>query len=322
VTASVPSVRDAGEVVGRIVAEVSRAVVGKDAELRLVLAGLLADGHVLLEDLPGVGKTLAARSIATVCGLGFARAQFTPDLLPSDITGGLVLDLTTRTPEFRPGPVFTNLLLADEINRSPAKTQAALLEAMQERQVTVDGTARPLPRPFVVIATQNPIESEGTYPLPEAQLDRFVLRTAMGYPSPEHELSMLRRRIERHSDEIELTPVCAGDDFAGLQMAVESVHVDERLLQYVLALVAATRAAPDLAVGVSPRGSLALTKLSRALALTLGRDFVTPDDIRALVVPALAHRVVLRETAWARGTQAATVLQQVADSVPAPSIAP
>jgi MoxR-like ATPase len=303
-----------------ILSEVERAVVGKRREISFVLAGLLADGHVLLDDLPGVAKTLTARSIATAAGLDFARVQFTPDLLPSDITGSLVLDLATQQPEFRPGPVFANLLLADEINRAPAKTQAALLESMQERQVTVDGLARPLPRPFLVIATQNPIESEGTYPLPEAQLDRFTLRTSMGYPAVADEKALLEARIARRTDEVALSAVCDAAGFIAAQQAVEQVFVDHRLLDYVVALVGATRSDGNLAVGASPRGSLALVKLARAWALLAGRDYVGPDDVRAVVVPALAHRVVVTDEAWARGTPATDLLRRVLDRVPAPNL--
>jgi MoxR-like ATPase len=315
------SVTEAARLAHRLLDEVGRAVVGKRDAVALVLAGLIADGHVLLDDLPGVAKTLTARSLARAAGLQFARVQFTPDLLPSDITGSLVLDLATQKPEFRPGPVFTDLLLADEINRAPAKTQAALLEAMQERQVTTDGVGRPLPRPFLVVATQNPIESEGTYPLPEAQLDRFLARTSMGYPAFDDELVMLENRLARQTDEVDLTPVCDRETFLRLQRAVEQVQVDRRLLDYVLRLVAATRTDGGLAVGASPRGSLALVKLARAWALLSGRDYVGPDDIRTMTLPALAHRVVLKDETWARGTPATEVLRRVVDRVPAPSVA-
>jgi MoxR-like ATPase len=310
----------AAQLAQHLLDEVGRAVIGKRQPVSLILAALLADGHVLLDDLPGVAKTLTARSIATAAGLQFARVQFTPDLLPSDITGSLVLDLATQRPEFRPGPVFTNLLLADEINRAPAKTQAALLEAMQERQVTTDGVARPLPHPFLVVATQNPVESEGTYPLPEAQLDRFLARTTMGYPAHDDELTMLEARLARGVDEVELRPVGDPSTFAALQRAVERVQVDRRLLEYCLQVVTATRGDVDLEVGASPRGTLALVKLARAWALLDGRDYVGPDDIRAVALPALAHRVVLKDEAWARGTPATEVVRRVVDRVPAPNI--
>jgi len=313
-------VAEAARVAHAILDEVERAVIGKRQAITLVLAGLLADGHVLLDDMPGVAKTLTARSIATAAGLDFARVQFTPDLLPSDITGSLVLDLATQRPEFRAGPVFTDLLLADEINRAPAKTQAALLEAMQERQVTVDGVARLLPRPFLVIATQNPIESEGTYPLPEAQLDRFVLRASMGYPSTADEVGLLSARLARGTDEVVLSAVCDADRFVRMQQALERVFVDPRLLDYAVALVEATRTDASLSVGASPRGSLALVKLARAWAVLAGRDYVGPDDVRAVAIPALAHRVVVTDETWARGTPASDLVRRVLDRVPAPSV--
>ncbi|MEQ8331170.1 MAG: MoxR family ATPase [Longimicrobiales bacterium] len=312
------SFEDATRVVERILDEVDRAVVGKRDVIRLILSALVADGHVLLDDVPGVAKTLTARSLATAAGLDFSRIQFTPDVLPADITGSLVLDLATHTPEFRPGPVFTNLLLADEVNRAPAKSQAALLEAMQERQVTADGATHVLPRPFLVIATQNPIESEGTYPLPEAQLDRFLLRTSMGYPDQDDEVGLLRDRVARRTDEVALEPVCDAATFAAVQQSLEDIHVDERLLAYCVALVRATRTAPELAVGSSPRGTLALVKLARATALLAGRPFVGPDDIRAMALPALAHRVVLSDDAWARRVDPADVVRQAVDRVPVP----
>ena len=312
------SLEDAARIVNEILDEVCRAVVGKRDVIRLILSGLIADGHVLLDDVPGVAKTLTARSIAAAAGLEFSRVQFTPDVLPADITGSLVLDLATHRPEFRPGPVFTDLLLADEVNRAPAKTQAALLEAMQERQVTVDGVPHALPKPFLVMATQNPIESEGTYPLPEAQLDRFLLRTTMGYPSRNDEVALLADRIARRQDEVPLRSVCDAASFSAVQRSLENVHVDEKLLEYCVALVRATRDEAQLAVGSSPRGTLALVKLSRATALLDGRHFVGPDDIRAIAIPALAHRVVLSDEAWARGTAAEEVMRRAVDDVPVP----
>jgi MoxR-like ATPase len=312
------TIREAAELADGILDEVCRAVVGKRDVIRLILAGLLADGHVLLDDVPGVAKTLTARSLAAAAGLEFTRVQFTPDVMPADITGSLVLDLTTRIPEFRPGPVFTNLLLADEVNRAPAKTQAALLEAMQERQVTADRVTHLLPRPFLVIATQNPIESEGTYPLPEAQLDRFLLRTTMGYPSEKDEVTLLEQRIERMTDEISLRPVCDALTFSAVQHSLEQVHVDPRLVSYCVALVRSTRSEIQLAVGSSPRGTLALAKLARAYALMEGREYVSPDDIRSLVVPALAHRVVLTDDAWARRANPEQVVRKAVDRVPVP----
>ena len=302
-----------------ILDEVERAVIGKRDVVSLVLGSMLVGGHVLLDDLPGVGKTLTARSLATVAGLGFSRVQFTPDLLPTDITGTLVLDPSTGRPEFRPGPVFVNVLVADEVNRAPPKTQSALLEAMQEQQITVDGTSHRLPRPFVVIATQNPIEHEGTYALPEAQLDRFLVCSPMGYPAPDDERTMLRNRMGRRTEETVLRPVVDLATFRAIQRAVEQVHVDESLLDYALTLVTATREEPDLEVGASPRGSLALVALARAWALLWGRDHVGPDDLRFLAAPVLGHRVVVRDEAWVKGTTGTDVVRRVIDRVPAPT---
>lgn len=309
---------DAGRLVEAMLDEVCRAVVGKRDVIKLILAGLIADGHVLLDDVPGVAKTLTARSIAAAAGLEFSRVQFTPDVLPADITGSLVLDIATQRPEFRSGPMFANLVLADEINRAPAKTQSALLEGMQERQVTADGVTHRLPRPFLVIATQNPIESEGTYPLPEAQLDRFLLRTTMGYPSESDEVALVVGRIERRTEEVALNAVCDAARFVAVQQALEDVHIDERLLRYCVALIRATRSESQLEVGCSPRGTLALVKLTRAAALLAGRDFVSPDDIRAMAVPALSHRVVLSDEAWARRTNPEDVVRRAVDRVPVP----
>jgi MoxR-like ATPase len=299
--------------------EVERAVVGKRDRLELVLAGLLADGNVLLEDVPGLAKTLTARSFAEVTGLRFARVQFTPDLLPSDVTGSSIWNQRDAEFEFRAGPIFTNILLADEINRAPPKTQAALLEAMQERQVSIDGETRPLEPPFLVLATQNPIEYEGTYPLPEAQLDRFLLRAGFGYPSADAEWEMLARRLERRVDEVELRPVIDRETLLEMQQAIEAVHVDESIGRYVVELVGATRGSPSVSVGSSPRGSLALVKLSRCRAALAGRDFVTPDDVKNVAIPALAHRLVLRPELWVQRRTGADVVQEVLDQVPTPA---
>jgi MoxR-like ATPase len=299
--------------------EVERAVVGKRDRLALVLAGILSDGHVLLEDVPGLAKTLTARSFAEVMGLRFARVQFTPDLLPSDVTGSSVWNQRDAAFEFRPGPVFANVLLADEINRAPPKTQAALLEAMQERQVSIDGETRLLEPPFVVLATQNPIEYEGTYPLPEAQLDRFVLRTGFGYPSADAEWEMLQRRLGRGTDAVELRQVLDRATLLGMQSAVEDVHVDESIGHYVVDLVAATRESPSVSVGSSPRGSLALVKLARCRAALAGRDFVTPDDVKSVAVPALAHRLVLRPELWVQRRSGEDVVREVLDEVRTPA---
>jgi MoxR-like ATPase len=298
--------------------EVERAVVGKRPALELVLMGLLADGHVLLEDYPGLAKTLIARSFATTCCMRFARVQFTPDLMPADVTGSSIYDQRRGEFAFRPGPVFTNLLLADEINRAPPKTQAALLEAMQERQVTTEGETRALERPFLVLATQNPIEFEGTYPLPEAQLDRFLLRASVGYPSRADEADLLERRLERRSDEVELEPVVGASELLAMQAAVEEVHVSEPVRLYIVDLAAATRESPRVLVGSSPRGSLALMKLSRCRAALAGRDFVTLDDVKAVAVPGLAHRLSLRPELWVQEIRGDDVVREALETVPAP----
>ncbi len=306
----------------RVLDEVERAVVGKRPVLELVLLALLADGHVLVQDNPGLAKTLIGRAFAQVTSMAFARVQFTPDLAPMDVTGSSVFDQRHGDLSFRPGPVFTNLLLADEVNRAPAKTQAALLEAMQERQVTTDGVTRPLPRPFCVLATQNPIEFEGTYPLPEAQLDRFLVRLTVGYPSRDEEWEVLARRLERASDEIALDVVVDAPALRAMQAAVEHVHVDPDVGYYAVDLVAATRERPAVLVGASPRGSLALTKLARARALLAGRDFATPDDVKAVAVPALAHRLVLRPELWVSDVRGEDVVRECLDAVPTPRTAP
>ena len=306
------------ELSDQVLDEVERAVVGKRNPLELVLVGFLADGHVLLEDYPGLAKTLAARSFAQVLSMRFTRIQFTPDLMPSDVTGSSIWNQRESDFEFRPGPIFTNLLLADEINRAPPKTQAALLEAMQERQATIEGTTHALELPFLVIATQNPIEYEGTYPLPEAQLDRFLLRTAFGYPAREDEVEVLGRRIERQADEIELRPVVDRETLLAMQRAVEQVHVAESVRRYCVDIVAATRESQSSAVGASPRGSLALLKLARGKAALAGRDFVLPDDVKAVAVPALAHRLVLRPELWVQRVSAEDVIRDVLAGVPTP----
>jgi MoxR-like ATPase len=303
----------------QILDEVERAVVGKREALELVLMGLLSDGHVLLEDYPGLGKTLAARSFAQVTSIGFARIQFTPDLMPADVTGSSIWNQRDADFEFRPGPIFTNLLLADEINRAPPKTQAALLEAMQERQVTIEGTTHALARPFLVLATQNPIEYEGTYPLPEAQLDRFLLRVGFGYPAADDEWQVLTRRLERRVDDLALERVVDGPTLIALQDAIEAVHVGDSVGRYIVALVGATRSSSATSVGASPRGSLALLKLSRCRAALSGRDFVTPDDVKAVAVPALAHRLMLRPELWVQRTTADDVVRDLLASVPTPA---
>ncbi|HEY5661257.1 MAG TPA: MoxR family ATPase [Gaiellaceae bacterium] len=313
------TVEQAGSQAERVLAEVERAVVGKREALELVLLGFIADGHVLIEDYPGLAKTLIARSFAQAFDMTFARIQFTPDLMPSDVTGSSIFNQRTGDFEFRPGPIFTNLLLGDEINRAPPKTQAALLEAMQERQVTIEGRTNVLERPFLVIATQNPIEYEGTYPLPEAQLDRFLLRLRVGYPSREAEWAVLEQRLDRAADDIRLTPVTDRSGLLELQQALEGVHVSQPVGYYIVDLVAATRTSQRAQVGSSPRGALALLKLSRAKALLEGRDFVTPEDVKAVAVPALSHRLMLRPELWVQRVQPEDVVREVLETVPTPT---
>ena len=313
------------QVAGRanaVLDEVERAVVGKREALELVLLGILADGHVLIEDFPGLAKTLTARAFAQVTSIGFTRVQFTPDLMPSDVTGASIYNQREADFEFRPGPIFTNLLLADEINRAPPKTQAALLEAMQERQVTIEGTTHPLAPPFLVLATQNPIKYEGTYPLPEAQLDRFLLRLGVGYPEREQEWDVLARRLERASDEVELEAVVGRDELLEMQQAIEQVHVARSVGLYMVDLVAATRSASGVQVGASPRGSLALLKLSRCRAAVDGRTYVTPDDVKAVAVPALAHRLSLRPELWVQRLRPDDIVLELLDRVPTPAPEP
>jgi MoxR-like ATPase len=302
-----------------VIDEVEKAVVGKRDALDLLMLGLLADGHILIEDYPGLAKTLMARSFAQVMSMDFSRIQFTPDLMPSDVTGSSVYNQREADFEFRPGPIFANLLLADEINRAPPKTQAALLEAMQERQVTTEGHTRRLGPPFLVLATQNPIEYEGTYPLPEAQLDRFLLRMSVGYPAREDEWQVLADRAERGTDEVELAPLVDRETLLAMQRAVEDVHVSEPVGLYMVDIASATRSSQSIQVGASPRGSLALLKLSRSRAALAGRDYVTPDDVKSVAVPALAHRLTLRPELWVQRVSAEDVVRDRLDSVPTPA---
>jgi MoxR-like ATPase len=309
---------DVARLGNRVLDEVEKAVIGKRAALELLLLGVLADGHILIEDYPGLAKTLMARSFAATLSLDFSRIQFTPDLMPSDVTGSSVYNQREADFEFRPGPIFANLLLADEINRAPPKTQAALLEAMQERQVTSEGKTRPLGPPFLVLATQNPIEYEGTYPLPEAQLDRFLLRMSVGYPSREDEWQLLSDRAERGRDEVVLERVLDIETLLGLQQVIETVHVSEAVGLYMVDVAAATRSAQSIQVGASPRGSLALLKLSRCRAALAGRDYVTPDDVKAIAVPALAHRLMLRPELWVQRISAEDIVRERLAGVPTP----
>ena len=285
-----------------------------------MLLAIVSDGHVLIEDYPGLAKTLMAKSFAAALGCDFKRVQFTPDLLPADITGTYVFDRKTTEFVLRKGPVFTNILLADEINRSPPKTQAALLEAMQERQTTLEGETHTLPRPFVVFATQNPIEYEGTYPLPEAQIDRFLLRIGIGYPSKEEEREILNRRILRKEDDVRVGRVSSPEKVLGMQRAIEEVHVDKALESYIVEIASRTRTHPQVEVGASPRGSLALLKLARARAALRGRDFVVPDDVKEVAVEGLAHRLILKPDPWIKGVRTAAVVDEVLASVPVPKV--
>ncbi len=303
-----------------IVQEVGRAVVGKDDVLRQVAAAVLAGGHVLFVDNPGLAKTLIARSFARVLGLDFRRIQFTPDLLPGDITGSHILDQKTGQFVLAPGPIFANVVLADEVNRATPKTQSAVLEAMQEMQVSIAGDTRRLPQPFIVLATQNPIEYEGTFPLPEAQLDRFMIRLAVGYPTELEEREILRRRAARRDDEVALDRVTGSEELLAMRQAVEAVIVDEELGAYIVDLVARTRAHPSVYVGASPRGSLALFKLSRAWAAIEGRDYVIPDDVKRFAVAALAHRMILRPEFWTRHASTEAVVQSVLDAAVVPKV--
>jgi MoxR-like ATPase len=299
--------------------EVERAVVGKREALTLVLSSILAGGHVLIEDFPGLGKTLAARSFAQTLGLSFKRAQFTPDLLPADLTGSFIYDQRTGDFAFRQGPLFTGLLLADEINRTPPKTQSALLEAMQERQVTVEGQTFPLAAPFHVLATANPVEYEGTYPLPEAQLDRFLMRVSFGYPTADQEWEVLQRRIARRQEEQTLTPVTDAAGLLAMQTALESVVVDPTVGRYCVALAAATRAHPHVLIGASPRGALALMLTSRSYAVLAHRDFVIPEDVKAVAPAVLSHRITVKPELWMSSVSGASVVAEALGSVPTPT---
>jgi MoxR-like ATPase len=310
----------ARQLADRLRESVRTAIVGRDEAVEQVLVGLVADGHLLIEDLPGLGKTLMAKSFARALGLDFQRIQFTADLLPHDITGGEVLDAARSSFTFRPGPLFTNLLLADEINRAPPKVQSALLEAMQEYQVTSERTTYPLPRPFLVLATENPLELEGTYPLPEAQVDRFLLRLKIGYPTVEEERRILERRRERKTETVEVPQVGDPTTVLELQHAVEDVELDASVANYVVDLVRSTRDDPRSEVGSSPRGSLALQKLSRARALVAGRDFVLPDDVKAFAVPALAHRVIVKPEPWIRGVRGEAIVRAAVERTAVPKV--
>jgi MoxR-like ATPase len=299
----------------RVIANVETVIVGKRSQIEFLLVALLCQGHVLIEDVPGTGKTMLARAIAASMGLDFKRIQCTPDLLPNDITGVSIYNQGDGAFEFQPGPVFANLLLADEVNRATPRAQSALLEAMQEGQVTIDGVTRPLPSPFLTLATQNPIEFEGTFPLPEAQLDRFLIRIPLGYPDEADELRVLRNLRKSHPIE-RIAQVVEGAIITDLHDTITDVHIDESLEKYLLTIVRATRSHPDLAAGASPRGSLALYKTSQALAALRGRDYVTPDDVKTLVPLTLGHRLILRPESQLRGHSAASILSEIMERTP------
>jgi MoxR-like ATPase len=313
---------ETAQLCARILAEVEQVIVGKPEPVRMVLLAILASGHTLIEDLPGLGKTLLARTFAATLGLRFTRVQFTPDMLPADLTGAPLLDPRTGEFAFRPGPVFTNLLLADEINRTPPKTQAALLEAMAEGQVSMDGKTHPLAQPFVVLATDNPIEYEGTYPLPEAQLDRFTARVRLGYLDRDGEAEMVRRRLERGSAMPEPRQMTDATGVLAMRETLEGVHLDHDMLGYVVDLVAATREHPKVTVGASPRGTLAVVQLARGHAVLAGRDFVAPEDVKAVAVAALAHRMVLRPEMWVRQVTSEDVVAEILARQPVPRAQP
>jgi MoxR-like ATPase len=303
-----------------IQSEVSKAIVGKADKVEAALIALLSGGHLLIEDYPGLAKTLLAKSFAAATGLAFKRVQFTSDLLPADITGSYILNRNSSKFELRKGPVFTNILLADEINRAPPRTQSALLEAMQERQVTVEGETLRLESPFWVVATQNPIEYEGTYPLPEAQLDRFMMKLDLGYPSRDEEVGILARRDARKSDEPQVSPVVSPSALLRMQGEVEDIHVDKALQEYMVEIVEATRSHMDVELGASPRGSLALLKLSKARTYLRRGEFVLPDDVKAVAVYGLSHRLMLKPERWMSGVRPREVISQVLDGVPVPKV--
>ena len=301
----------------RLISSVETVIVGKRETVTLSVATLLAGGHMLIEDIPGVGKTMLARALARSVGGTFKRIQFTPDLLPADITGVSIYDQVERKFEFRPGPVFANVVVADEINRATPKSQAAMLEAMEEFQVTADGESRPLPRPFFVIATENPIEYEGTYILPEAQLDRFMSRVSLGYPNHEDEVDVLTRQMVVHPIE-KVEPVLGADDVVGLQRAVRELHIEESLKDYLVTIAGETRTHPDVELGASPRGSIALARMSQAVAAINGRDYVTPDDIKRVALPALAHRVVVKPDRRIQGVVSDQIVTEILNEVAVP----
>jgi MoxR-like ATPase len=308
------------EICRKIHVELSKAIIGKDEVLRKILLAVLANSHVLIEDYPGLAKTMIAKSLAATMGCKFSRVQFTPDLLPADITGTYVYNQKTGDFDLRRGPIFTNILLADEINRSPPKTQAALLESMQERQATLDGKTHALEAPFIVLATQNPIEFEGVYQLPEAQLDRFIMKLGIGYPNEQDEVLILRNRMERKHDDFAINTVVDAATVTQMQSAIENVHGDNDILHYITSVVRETRKHAQVEVGASPRGSLALLKLARANAAFNSRDYIIPDDVKDIAVEALAHRIIPKASSWVRGFDSKLIIEEVLDRVPVPRV--
>jgi MoxR-like ATPase len=303
-----------------ILEEVSKVIVGKRNVLENLMLAILSDGHVLIEDYPGLAKTLMAKSFASAMSLRFKRIQFTPDLLPADVTGTYVLNRKTSDFELRKGPIFTNILLADEVNRAPPRTQSALLEAMQEKQVTIENETLKLEKPFIVLATQNPIEYEGTYPLPEAQLDRFLVKLSIGYPSAEEEVQILERRNQRKTDEVSIEKVASLDQLLQMQKAIEDVHIDQAIERYIVEVVRATRSHQDVEVGASPRGSLAIMRLSKTKAWLNGRDYVIPDDVKTVTVPALSHRLILKPEQWLKGGKTAAIVEELLRIIAVPKV--
>ncbi|MDA4134673.1 MAG: MoxR family ATPase [Thaumarchaeota archaeon] len=309
---------DFEELPRRVIDEVSKVIVGKQQVLEQVLIAILADGHLLFEDYPGLAKTLTARCFASSLGCEFKRVQFTADLLPADITGGYILNRSTSAFELRKGPIFCNILLADEINRAPPRTQSALLEAMQEHQVTIENATLALDDPFIVFATQNPIEYEGTYPLPEAQLDRFIMKVRIGYPSQSEEVEILERRTKRQSEEARVEQVASKEEVLGMRRMVEGVHIEPEIEKYIVNIVSKTRAHSAVEVGASPRGSLAVLKLSKAHAWLHRRNYVLPDDVKGTAVPALSHRLILTADHWIRGTKPESIIESILATVEVP----
>ena len=309
--------QDVQAIAEKIIANVERVIVGKHQSVQLIAIALLCEGHVLIEDVPGTGKTMLAKSVSKSLGCKFRRIQFTPDMLPSDVTGVSVFNQKTREFEFRPGPVMAQIVLTDEINRATPKTQSALLEAMEERQITVDGVTYPMEQPFLVLATQNPIEYEGTFPLPEAQLDRFMMRISLGYPSTEDEITVLDRQQHAHPV-TGITQVVSSEELVEAQRRVREVHLNDLVKEYIVRLVKSTRKHPDVYLGASPRGSLALYKTGQARAAILGRDYVIPDDIKALAMVTLAHRLIISPSARIKNVDPRAVIQEILDSIPVP----